>query len=323
MANQVFMELCNKVYTHTATNDEVGEFKSALKLIKDKGASPQAIWELNQILVKQAEVIIAPKLDFLQYVADVITVGHGEKIEFTVPKGKINMKWTARGNGVDYVRFGYSEKYTAEPVKIAGGVYYEYDQLLSGSTAGFNGAVDGLVEDVENKVTAKVLSVLHTKMASSPAVNRSTESGLTLGNFDKVTGAIQRYSPKVATVCDIDFAKKITGLVTDALKSDAMKDFKNTNRYFTTVNGVDVVVFANPYTDQTNTALVAPRRYGYVLPTGASNLKPVKIGFEGGMYQLTQQDIETERVFLKVGQKISVDMFDTYYTGEMEDTQLA
>jgi hypothetical protein len=262
-----------------------------------------------------------PKLNFLDYVAEVQHVNDGQKIKFTKPKGKIKMKWSARGTGVDYVRVGFQEEFTSEPIKLQGGAYYDLDQFKSGSTEGFVGVVDKLVDDMESKITSKVITTLHTAMASAPDVNTEAIAGITLDKFNSVSSVIQRYNRNVSCVCDIDFAKKLTGLVGDSAMSDAMKEFKNSNQYFTTVNGVSVVVFTNPFEDETNAKTVAPRRYAYILPAGTD--KPVKIGFEGSMYQLTDMDIDSERVFLKVGQKLGVDVFDTHYIGELDDTNLA
>lgn len=321
MANQAFMELCSKVYSNTATNAEVAEYKEAMKVIASKGASPDAVWNLNQIIIKQAQEVLKPKLDFLNYVAETSHVEHGQKIEWRKPKGKIKMKWSARGTTVDYTRIGFQEKFTAEPVKIQGGAYYEHDQLLSGSTEGFQGIVDALVQDMEDQIVAKAIAVLHTAMAQAPTPNRWSGAGVALTNFNSVTSTIQRYNRKVSTLCDIDFAKKLTGLVDTAKMSDGMKDTLNQNGLFSTINGVDIVVFTNPFQDETNAKTVAPREYAYVLPAGVD--KPVKIGFEGDLYQLTDMDIDSERVFLKVGQKVSVDVFDTVNIGELNDTTLA
>lgn len=320
MANQAFMELCSKVYANTATNEELAEFKQAMQVIKSKGASPQAIWDLNQIIVKQAQEVLKPKLDFLNYIAETSFVQHGQKIEWRKPKGKIKMKWSARGTTVDYTRIGYQEKFSAEPVKIQGGAYYEYDQLLSGSSDGFVNVVDLLAQDMQDKIVAKAISVLHTAMSSAPSPNRWSGAGITLANFNSVSSVVQRYNRKVSTVCDIDFAKKLAGLVDSAKMSDGMKDTLNENGLFGTINGVDIVVFNNPFADETNAKTVAPKEFAYVLPAGTD--KPVKIGFEGDMYQLTDTDIDSERVFLKVGQKVSVDVFDTHYIGELDDTSL-
>ena len=321
MANQAFFELCTKVYNHTATVEELSEFKEAMKVIAAKGASPQAIWELNEIIIKQAQSILAPKLDFLNFVSETQRVGHGQKIEWRKPKGKVKMRWTARGTTVDYTRVGFEKKVTSEPTKIQGGAYYELDQLLSGSTDGFNGVVDSLVQSMEDQITNKVIATLHTAMGSAPAVNRWSGAGITDTNFDAVASVVQRYNRQASVLCDIDFAKKLSGLVGAEKLSDGMKNQLNDNGLFTRVKGVDVVVFNNPFEDETNAKLVAPRKFGYVLPAGAD--KPVKVGFEGELYQVTHQDVDSERVFLKVGQKASVDVFDTYYIGELEDTTLA
>lgn len=321
MANQEFMELCSKIYSNTATDVEISEYQEAMKIIKSKGASPQNIWELNEIIIRQAKEVLKPKLDFIDYIAETSHVAHGQKIEWRKPKGKIKMKWSARGTTVDYTRIGYQEKFTAEPVKIQGGAYYEYDQLLSGSTEGFQNVVDMLAQDMQDQIVAKAISVLHTAMASAPTANRFSGTNITLAGFNSVSSVVQRYNRKATTVCDIDFAKNLAGLVDTAKMSDAMKNQLNENGLFGTINGVDIVVFSNPFADETNTKTLASREFAYILPAGAD--KPVKIGFEGDLYQLSDTDIDSERVFLKVGQKVSVDVFDTINIGELDATSLA
>jgi hypothetical protein len=321
MANQAFFELCSKVVNDKATVEELAEFSQAMSVIKSKGASPQAIWELNEIIVKQAQEILKPKMDFLNYVAETSHVAHGQKIEWRKPKGKIKMKWSARGTTVDYTRIGFQEKFTAEPVKIQGGAYYEYDQLLSGSSEGFKGVVEMLVQDMEDQIVAKAIAVLHTAMSSAPSPNRWAGAGIALNNFNAVTSVVQRYNRKASALCDIDFAKKLVGLVGADKMSDGMKDTLNQNGLFSVINGVDIVVYTNPFADETNSKTVAPREFAYILPAGVD--KPIKIGFEGELYQLSDTDIDSERVFLKVGQKVSVDVFDTVNIGELNDTTLA
>lgn len=326
MANQALIELSSKVYNKTAEREDKREFLDVIETLAKKGATnPQVHYEINEIITRTAGEILKPRMDFLDYIAETNRVEHGQKIEFNVPqRTKMQMQWTARGTTVDYQRVGKRSKFTAEPEKIAGGAYYEIDQLLSGSTDEFIGVVDSLVKNMEDKITGRVFSTLHTAMASAPAANRWSGAGITPANFDAVASVIQRYDRNVALIADIDFAKKVAGFVGAEYMTESMKELKNNSGYFATVNGVDIVVFTNPFADDDidNTKLAAPREYAYLLPTGAE--KPVKIGFEGGLEQFTKTDIESERVFLKVGQKVSIDHFtDMRNVGEFHDTTLA
>ncbi len=326
MANDKFIELSSKVYNKTAEREEMKEFVDSLSLIAKKGATnPQTHWEINEIITRTANEIIKPRLDFLDYIADVQRVDHGQKIEFNVPvRSKMAMHWTGRGTTVDYQRVGDRKKFSAEPRKIQGGAYYEIDQLLAGNTDQFVGVVDALVEDMLSNINSEVFNVLHTAMASLPSANRWTGANITPTDFDKVASVIQRYSRSVACLADIDFAKKIAKTVDAQYLSDRMKEMRNDNGYLGTVNSVDIVTFTNPFSsnDVDNTKLSAPREYAYLIPSGAE--KPIKIGFEGDLQQFTDTDIESERVFLKVGQKASVDVFhDLRNIGQLHDTSLA
>ncbi|MGG0308441.1 hypothetical protein ABEY43_06495 [Priestia megaterium] len=325
MANKALIELSSKVYSKTAGREELAEFTKVINTLRQKGATnPQVLWELNQIITKTAEEILRPRLNFLDYIAETQHVNHGEKIEFQVPaKTRMGMKWTARGTTVDYQRVGGASKFTAEPEIIAGGAYYEIDQLLSGNVGAFIGVVDALVEDMERQLTGRVINTLATVMAAAPAANKWSGAGITPTNFSQVTSTVQRYDRNTSVIVDIDFAKKLTGFIGAESMSDAMKEQKNNNGLFGRVDGTDIIVFQNPFEDDTNTTLAAPRKYGFVVPASASG-KVVKIGFEGGLEQYTKTDIDSERVFLKVTQKASCDAVTTLSNlGFLEDTNLA
>lgn len=326
MANQALIELSSKVYNKTAAREELAEFVQVIEALRQKGATnPQVHYEINEIITKTANEILKPRLDFLQHVAETQRVDHGQKIEFHIPaRTKMSMQFTGRGTTVDYQRVGKRSKFTSAPEKVQGGAYYEIDQLLAGNVDQFVGVVDALVKNMEDKITARVISTLHTAMASAPAANRWTGAGIALSNFDAVSSVIQRYDRNVSFIGDIDFAKKIANLVGADYMSDRMKEFKNANGLFTNVNGVDIVTFTNPFADDDldNTKLAVSREYGYIVPAGAE--KPVKIGFEGDLVQYTDTDIQSERVFLKVGQKVGIDVLtDLRNIGELQDTQLA
>lgn len=327
MANNHLIELATRVAKEkgNASREDKYELSQILGLLRDKGATnPQVHYEINQIITRTADEIFKPSLDFLDYVADTQRVGHGEKIEFQIPaKTKMRMSYTGRGVTVDYQRMGFSRKFTSTPEVISGGAYYEIDQLLSGNISGFTGVVDALVKNMQDQVTNRVIGTMAS--APVPAVNKWSGAGIAPANFSDVASIVQRYDRNVVCVADIDLAKKIGGFVGADRMSDAMKEAINQNGYFTTVDGVDVIVFSNPFSDDDtdNTKLSAPREFGFIMPASIDN-KPVKIGFEGGMEQYTDTDINSERVFLKTTQKVSIDVFhDLRNIGILEDTTLA
>lgn len=323
MANKQLIELATKVATKKAEREDKYEFAQVMEALRQKGATnPQVHWEINEIITRTADEILKPRMDFLDYVAEIQRVDHGQKIEFQVPgRTKMKMQFTGRGTTVDYQRVGFRNKFSAEPMKVQGGAYYEIDQLLAGNVDGFTGVVDSLVKNMEDKITSKAIMVLAA--APVPPVNRWVGTNITPANFSSVASVIQRYDRNVACIADIDFAKKLAGFIGAEYMSERMKEFKNENGYFTTVDSVDVIVFNNPFADDDvdNTKLAAPRKYAYLVPVGAE--RPLKIGFEGGLVQYTDTDINSERVFLKVGQKLSVDLFhDMRNIGILQDNAL-
>lgn len=325
MANEKLIELSTKIASNKAEREDKYEFLQVIDTLRQKGVTnPAVLWEINEIITRTADEILRPRVDFLDYIADVERVEHGQKIEFTIPaKTKFAMNWSSRGTTVDYTRVGSKSKITADIEKLTGGVYYEIDQLLSGNTDEFVGVVDALVTDMEEKITSRIINTLATVMASAPANNKWTGGGITAADFNKVASTVQRYDRNTSVICDIDLAKKLVGLVGVDYLSDRMKEDLNASGLFGKINGTNIITFNNTFTDDTNTTLVAPREYGFIVPSGA-NTKVVKVGYEGGLQQFTSTDVESERVFLKVGQKAAIHAVTSVSNlGFLQDTSLA
>lgn len=325
MANEKLIELSTKIATNKADREDKYKFLQVIDTLRQKGVTnPSVLWEINEIITRTADAILRPRVDFLDYVADVERVEHGQKIEFSVPaKTKLAMNWSSRGTTVDYQRVGSKSKITADVEKLTGGVYYEIDQLLSGNTDEFIGVVDQLVTSMEEQITARIINTLAAVMASAPTANKWIGAGITATDFNKVASTVQRYDRNASVICDIDLAKKLVGLVGADYLSDSMKDDLNANGLFGKVSGTNIITFSNTFTDDTNTALVAPREYGFIVPS-STNSKIIKIGYEGGLQQFTNTDIESERVFLKVGQKAAIHaVTNVSNLGFLQDTSLA
>ena len=325
MANKQLIELSTKIATNKAEREDKYEFLQVIDALRQKGATnPVVLWEINEIITRTADEILRPRTDFLDYIADVERVNHGQKIEFSVPaKTKFAMNWASRGATVDYSRVGNKTKITAEPEILTGGAYYEIDQLLSGNVDEFVGVVEALVTGMEEQISARVISLLANVMSSAPAANKWAGSGITSANFSGVASTVQRYDRNTSVICDIDFAKKLNALVGVNYLTERMKEDLNKNGLFGDIDGTSIVTFVNSFKDDTNTALVAPRKYAFVVPS-SSNGKVVKVGFEGGLEQYTKTDIDSERVFLKVTQKASANVISPINNiGFLEDTTLA
>lgn len=325
MANQKLIELSSRIVKNEATDSDKRDFLQVIDALRQKGATnPQVNYEINEIITRTADAIFQPKTNFYDLIADTERVEHGQAIKFKIPKRtKVAMHWSARGASVDYERVGNQEVIIAKPEVLSAGYYYDIDQLLSGNIDGFVGVVDKIVEGMTEKINTRIITVLSNLISSAPDNNKWVGAGITLQDFNKVTSTIQRYDRNTSVICDIDFAKNLNGLINNNLLSDKMKDELNEKGILTIINGTKVVPFTNTFTDETNTELVVPREFAFVVPTG-SDSKVIKVGFEGGLVQYTAQDINRERALLKVTQKVSVDVVtDVSRVGFLQDTNLA
>ena len=87
-----------------------------------------------------------------------------------------------------------------------------------------------------------------------------------------------------------------------AMWSDAMKNDKWNNGYFTSYKGHKVIVLPQSFEDETNAVKVIDPSYAWIIPTGAD--KPVKVALEGQtiVREIENADMSREvQVYKKMG----------------------
>lgn len=89
------------------------------------------------------------------------------------------------------------------------------------------------------------------------------------------------------------------------LLSDKIKEELLTALNPTTIGRTTAVNLINPFTDETNSKVELPVNKGYMFAGGVSQ-KPFSVVEYGGLKQMTEQDIEDERVKMKITQSASI-----------------
>lgn len=311
--------LFNRVYNSKMEETDSADIKAYItKVFGDGGANPDPtmLHQFNQLVVETADEIAKPMVtDLLSLFANTQTRQRGDLVELKIPqKNKAKVVWSATGSGVDLVRVEGRKSIVAVPAHLSTGFYYEPLDLVRDSEVYFR----KLVEDVANAKVKLYLDKINELTATAitagkiPASNVASGSNLTIAQYDKVASVLQRYGGKPVFVADtllIDhFAnQQATDDTFKNLLSDKVKEELLTALNPTTIRRTTAVNLVNPFTDETNSKVELPVNKGYMF-AGSVSQKPFSIVEYGGLRQMTEQDIEDERIKVKITQDVAINL---------------
>ncbi|MBM6849745.1 hypothetical protein, partial [Bacillus licheniformis] len=213
----------------------------------------------------------------------------------------------------------------AVPYTLSTGFYYEPLDLVTDSVEYFN----KLVNDIANAKVRLYLDKIHQLTAAAiakgkiPPKNVAVGSNLTLQKYNEVASVLQRYGGRPVFVGDsllIDYFafQQATDSTYKNLLTDGIKNELLTALNPTTIGRTTAVNLTNPFTDETNSKVELPVNKGYMFAGGVSQ-KPFSIVEYGGLKQLTEQDIEDERIKMKITQSASVNLLFGEAIGIIEE----
>lgn len=185
------------------------------------------------------------------------------------------------------------------------------------------------MNDIADAKVRLYLDKIHQLTASAitagkiPAKNVQTGSNLTLQQYNKVASVLQRYGGKPIFVADtllIDYFAFQQGtdstfknFLTEEVKGELLTALNPA-----TIGRTTAVNLTNPFTDDTNSKVELPVNKGYMFAGGVSQ-KPFSVVEYGGLRQLTEQDIEDERIKMKIVQDASVNLLFGEAIGIIEE----
>ena len=243
----------------------------------------------NLIEIGLDEVLPAKVLQNYGAFADVKTYAQGDK-----PIFKVRISEASRKRAKQYVtRVGLAGRYevfkldgfTLEvPTSAYGGAaQIGFEEFLDGHITMsdvYDLVLEGLDEAVYREI-AKAL-VAMAEDADIKAYNKVSSAGFTESEFDRLIATADAYG-KSTIYCTYEFAAQIvpgkSSSITWEAMSDAMKNDKWNNGYFTRYKNHNIIVLPQSFEDATNAKKVIDPRYAWIIPTGSE--KPVKIAFEG------------------------------------------
>jgi hypothetical protein len=310
--------LFSRVINNKMEENDEHDIKELITKVFNDGYSnpdPSLLHQFNDVLVQTADEIAKPIVtDMLSLFATTQNQQPGNIVDIKIPqKNKAKVVWTASGSGVDLVRIAGRKHVPAVPAHLSTGFYYEPLDLVRESVDYFH----QLVNDVANAKARLYLDKVYELIAAAvvsgkiPAANVISGDNLTIAQYNKLASTISRVAGgKSIFVADsllIDYFLNQQVTASPNLLSDALKDEILTQLNPSAIGRTTAVNLINPFTDETNSKVELPVNKGYFF-SGGTNVKPLQIVEYGGLKQLTNQDIEDERVVLKITQDASINL---------------
>jgi hypothetical protein len=270
--------------------------------------------EINEIIKVNIDQLLPSRVEeALGVIAEIATVGHGQKKEYWVRNGKITAAYVALGAEIRRQKI-YKRKIEVTPFALGGSVYIEYDDLLSGRAAEyFTNIVDEIVDAIMEEIMGSIETTFVAAMATAPALNQY--AGLfNLTQLRSVCNTIAAYGNPVIIGTNIALANITSDNNFRAIMSDNMKDILNRNGFIGTWEGKALVNLPNSFTDTTNTTWQLSNNYLYVVPVGQD--KVIKITFEGdSIIPADHQDFDTLQITKKVIKKTGINILQAHNIG--------
>ena len=288
---------------------------------------PSLLHQFNNLVVQQADVIAQPLVtDMVATLATYKQAQRDQVVKYEIPvKNKAKVRWSANGSGVDLVRVENAKSEIAVPRTFSTGFYYEPFGMVQDAVASFQ----TLVNDVANAKVRLYFSEISKLMDAAvtagdiPAPNILSGDNLTLAQYNKLASRLARVGGGrplfVADSLLIDhFAQQQAALANGALMTDRMREELVRELNITQIGRTDAINLVNPFIDRAGTKTDLPVNVGYML-AGNGTQKPFVVTEFGGLRQMTEQDMEDERIKMKITQDADIQLIFGEAIGKVKE----
>ena len=288
---------------------------------------PSLLHQFNNLVVQQADVIAKPMVtDMVSVLASYKRANREQVVKYDIPqRNKAKVRWSANGSGVDLVRVENAKSEVAVPRTFSTGFYYEPFGMVQDAI----GSYQTLVNDIANAKVRLYFNELSKLMDAAvtagdiPARNILAGNNLTLAQYNKLASTLARVGGGrpvfVADTLLIDhFAQQQAagagaGLLTDRIREALVRDLNVSE-----IGRTDAVNLVNPFMDEKNDRTEHPVNVGYML-AGNGTQKPFVVTEFGAMRQMTEQDMEDERVKIKLMQDADIQLIFGEAIGKVKE----
>ena len=288
-------------FTYDALNDtlraEMNEIAGTFSLYRENKNTLFA-------LIEQTLDDTLPRRVLEQYgqFADVKTFGQGEKPIFKHRTGKARAKQfiTRVGLAGIYEVFKLGQESFEVPTSAIGGAaQIGLEEFLDGRVD-FAELTQVVMDGMDELVYREIAKAMIASVGQLPAANKAQGNKFDAVEFDRLLATASAYG-QPAIYCTYEFA--VTMMPDTGWVSDAMRDERWANGYFTRYKGYPVIILPQSFEDETNATKVIDPGYCWIIPTGSEG-KPVKVAFEGDTIVDEAKNADRSReiqVYKKVG----------------------
>lgn len=322
--------LFDRVYTGKMEQNDQEDIKQYIKKVFGDGSlnpNPSLLHQFNNLVVQLADEIAKPMVsDMLGVFATFRPANRGDLIKIDIPKKhRAKFIWSANGSGVDLVRVAGQKSIVAVPATFTAGFYYEPMDMANGNVEKFRELINDAADAKARLYLDEIYKLVATAVSSGkiPAANVLSGDNLTLQEYNKLASTLSRYGGRPIFVADtllIDYfaMQQATDTTYKELLTENVKAELLNALNITRIARTDAVNLVNPFTDETNSKVELPVNKGYMF-AGSISQKPFTVVEYGGLRQMTDQDIEDERIKVKLSQEASINLLYGEAVGVVEE----
>ncbi|AKO91915.1 hypothetical protein BEH_07250 [Priestia filamentosa] len=297
-------------------SQHIREFATRVFGTGEFNPDPSLLHQFNNLVVQKADEIAKPIVtNMIGIFASTKNARRDQVIKYEIPtKNKAKVRWSANGSGVDLVRVEGKKFDVAVPKTFTTGFYYEPFGMVEDAEA----SIRTLTQDIANAKVRLYLDAIAQLTATAtasgeiPTANILSGDNLALADYNKLASTLGRYGGRPLFVADtllIDhFAmQQATDATYKNLLTDNIREELLTSLNPSTIGRSDAFNLVNPFTDERNSKVELPVNKGYMFAGGGTQ-KPFVLTEFGGLRQMTEQDIEDERIKIKLAQDADIQL---------------
>ncbi|MGD6876780.1 hypothetical protein [Bacillus infantis] len=263
---------------------EANEVKDAKEYVKELASNPNPnnCYEISQILSYVINDGLSQRVQYLDQIADVKRTGFGEKAQFKVEIDNLKAMFQAKGSTTE--RSKVSNKFvTLDTDEVSVRPVVDFYELQSGKVD-FTKIAEKAVTQLELAIVKRIQDVTYAAFSAMSTPNYAKGSGITKGAFDPILHAMMRVAGSAAIVGDVEALSKFTAISGfNSNVPDSLAVEHNQNGMIGSYLGASLVKLNNPFQANSLTNTELRKDLIYVLPTGAEELRPIKVHFEGDL----------------------------------------
>lgn len=208
------------------------------------------------------------------------------------------------------------ENFEVRTSAIGGAAQIGFEEFLDGRVD-FAEVTQIVMEGMDELIYKEVGAALKASINQLPSANYAAVNGFDEKTFDRLLTIAAAYGTPTI-YCTYEFAVK---MIPDASWiSDAMKNERWTQGYFTRYKGYPVIILPQSFTDETNAEKVIDPGYCWIIPAGTDG-KPAKVAFEGNTIVDEFKNADRSRE-IQVYKKVGVGVMMTNNICSYVDTEL-